>query len=91
MDEELEYTSSSDWLVEQSAMQIGKSVAEYVFASYGYSGATVSVTLDTSEIESIRLMGVCVDLRHLNAVRFVYEIEAELEKSLGCDVEVLVR
>ena len=88
---EREYASSSDWLVEQSARQIGKSVAEYVALTYGYGDAVVSVTLDTAEIDSIRLVGVCVDLRHLNAVRYVYEIEAQLEKSLGCDVEVLVR
>ena len=86
-----EYASSADWLIEQSARQIGRSVAEYVAASYGYADAVVSVTVDTAEIDSIRLLSVCVDLRHLNAVRYVYEIEAELEKSLGCDVEVLVR
>ncbi len=86
-----EYASSSDWLIERSAREIGRSVCEYVAASYGYEGANVSVTLDTTRTDAIALVGVCVDLRHINAVRGAYEIEAELEKSLGCDVEVLVK
>ena len=51
----------------------------------------VSVTLDVAQTDAIELIGVSVDLRHINVVRGVYEIEAELEKSLGCKVEVLVK
>ena len=85
------YASSADWLIEQSAREIGRSVCEYVASTYGYEGAEVSVTLDVTQTDSIRLVAVSVDLRHANAVRGVYEMEAELQKSLGCDVEVLVK
>lgn len=90
-DESVQYSSSADWLIERSANEIGRSICEYVAATYGYEGASVSVTLDITHTDAIRLVSVSVDLRHLSAVRGVYEIEAELEKSLGCDVEVLVK
>lgn len=89
--ENTEYGSSSDWLIERSAREIGRSVCEYIASSYGYEGAVVSVTLDVAQTDAIELIGVSVDLRHINVVRGVYEIEAELEKSLGCKVEVLVK
>ncbi len=86
-----EYASSSDWLIERSAREIGRSICEYVLSAYGYEGAKVSVTLDVAQTDAIELVYVCIDLRHVNAVRGAYEIEAELEKSLGCDVEVMVK
>ncbi|MBQ2733352.1 MAG: hypothetical protein IJF74_04265 [Clostridia bacterium] len=88
---EAEYSSASDWLIERSAREIGRSVSEYIYAAYGYEGARVSVTLDVAQTDAIELVSVCVDLRHVTVVRGVYEIEAELGENLGCKVEVLVK
>lgn len=82
---------SSEWLVENSALQIGKSVSELIEQKYGYLGVPVTVTLDTTDISAVRLLSVSVDLRGSNAVKRVYEIEAELEEYLVCEVEVTVR
>ncbi len=89
--ENTEYRSSSDWLIERSAREIGRSVCEYVATAYGYEGAKVSVTLNVAHTDAIELVCVYIDLRHVTVVGGAYEIEAELAKSLGCDVEVLVR
>ena len=83
--------ASSEWLVENSALQIAKSVSELVEQKFGYAGAPVTVILDTSDISAVRILSVRVDLRGFNAVKRVYEIEAELEKNLACKVEVTVR
>jgi len=82
---------SAEWLVENSAMQIGKSVSELVEQKFGYAGVPVTVTLDTTDISAVRLLSVSVDLRAFNAVKRVYEIEAELKEKLACEVEVTVR
>ena len=83
--------NSSDWLVENSALQIARSVSELVEQKFGYSGVPVTVTLDSADKSAVRLISVSVDMRGLNATKRVYEIEAELEKDLLCEVEVMVR
>ncbi|MBQ7010750.1 MAG: hypothetical protein IJN63_03500 [Clostridia bacterium] len=82
--------SSAEWLVEQSAKEIGRSVSEYLNAKYEMTEAKISVTVDDVDINAIVLCRVTVDLRGTDAVRGVHEAETELESLLGCEVEVLV-
>jgi hypothetical protein len=82
--------SSAEWLVEQSAKEIGRSISEYLNSKYGMTEAKISVTVDDGDINAIVLCRVTVDLRGTGTVKSVHEAEAELESLLGCEVEVLV-
>lgn len=81
---------SAEWLVEQSAKEIGRSISEYLNSKYGMTEAKISVTVDDGDINAIVLCRVTVDLRGTGTVKSVHEAEAEMESLLGCEVEVLV-
>lgn len=82
--------SAARWLVEQTALEIGKSVHEYVKEKYGYHG-TVSVTVDDADLNAVTVKRVIVDLTGERVTGGVYELEAELADALGCYVEVRVK